>query len=45
MEILPMIPNMKIEEADAGCCGLSGSYGFKEDKYEISMKIGSKLFN
>jgi len=23
---------------------MSGNYGFKKDKYEISMKIGEKLF-
>lgn len=45
MELLPLVPGLKVEEADAGCCGLSGSYGFKADKYEISKKIGQKLFN
>lgn len=45
MEVLPMIPGLKIENADAGCCGVSGSYGFKASKREISEKIGAKLFN
>lgn len=44
MELLPMVPGLKIEEADVGCCGISGSYGFKKDKSEIAKKIGSKLF-
>lgn len=44
MELLPLIPNLQIEEADAGCCGLSGSYGFKADKRDISVKIGAELF-
>ena len=35
---------MKIRNLDAGCCGLSGSYGFKAEKYARSMKIGSALF-
>ena len=34
----------KVITADAGCCGISGNYGFRKDKYEISMKIGAKLF-
>ena len=34
----------KVQTADAGCCGISGNYGFRKDKYEISMKIGAKLF-
>ncbi len=31
--------------ANAGCCGISGSYGFKKEKYEISRKVGSALFD
>ena len=34
----------KVQTADAGCCGISGNYGFRKDKYNISMKIGEKLF-
>ena len=44
LEILQLIPKLQVEEADAGCCGMSGSYGFKLDKREISKKIGSELF-
>lgn len=42
--ILKDVPGLKLELADAGCCGMSGNYGFKGDKYEISMKIGENLF-
>jgi glycerol-3-phosphate dehydrogenase subunit C len=45
LDIMRQIPGLAIETADAGCCGMSGNYGFKGDKYEISMKIGEKLFN
>lgn len=44
IDLLGLVPGLKIEEADAGCCGISGSYGFKKDKREISKAIGSKLF-
>lgn len=44
LDLLSLIPGLTIEEADAGCCGMSGSYGFKSDKYEIAMKIGAPLF-
>ena len=43
-DILGQVPGVKVEKADAGCCGISGNYGFKKDKYDISMKIGEKLF-
>ena len=43
-ECVRNIPDIQIVNADAGCCGMSGNYGFKADKYDISMQIGSKLF-
>jgi glycerol-3-phosphate dehydrogenase subunit C len=44
LELLSLVPNVVVENADAGCCGISGNYGFKEDKYEISMQVGQELF-
>jgi len=44
LELLEMIPGLKVTNVDAGCCGISGNYGFKEDKYDIAMKIGTPLF-
>jgi glycerol-3-phosphate dehydrogenase subunit C len=45
VSIFRRIPGAKVELADVGCCGMSGNYGFKKDKYDISMKIGEKLFS
>jgi Fe-S oxidoreductase len=33
---------MTYEMPDNGCCGLAGSFGFEEDKYDISIKIADK---
>lgn len=33
-----------VEDADAGCCGISGNYGFRDDRYEVAMAVGEKLF-
>lgn len=44
VRILRLIPGVKIQELDAGCCGLSGSFAFKAEKYELSLQIGSTLF-
>jgi Fe-S oxidoreductase len=30
------------EVLDSGCCGLAGSWGFEEDKYDYSMRIGER---
>ena len=43
-DILRMLPGVRAINADAGCCGISGSYGFKKEKYDIAMAVGSKLF-
>lgn len=44
LDLLELIPGLRVENADAGCCGISGNYGFKADKYDISMAIGEELF-
>jgi glycerol-3-phosphate dehydrogenase subunit C len=43
--LLGRIPGVVIEDLDAGCCGMSGTYGFKQEKYEVSMTIGQELFD
>jgi glycerol-3-phosphate dehydrogenase subunit C len=43
VEILKKIPELTIDVLDAKCCGQSGSYGFKAEKYPISMDIGRHL--
>jgi glycerol-3-phosphate dehydrogenase subunit C len=42
--LLNMIPGVTVEDMDAGCCGISGTYGFKQEKYPVSMEIGKQLF-
>jgi glycerol-3-phosphate dehydrogenase subunit C len=42
--LLRMIPGVTVEDMDAGCCGMSGTYGFKQEKYAVSMEIGKQLF-
>jgi glycerol-3-phosphate dehydrogenase subunit C len=43
--LLSQIPGVTIEDIDAGCCGMSGTYGFKQEKYNVSMAIGQQLFD
>jgi glycerol-3-phosphate dehydrogenase subunit C len=43
LEILRLIPGLKIDNVDADCCGLGGTYGFKKEKYDISQEIGGDL--
>lgn len=43
LELLSLIPGIHIELVDEGCCGLGGLYGYKKEKYDISMEIGKDL--
>ncbi|NGZ67135.1 anaerobic glycerol-3-phosphate dehydrogenase subunit C [Vibrio aestuarianus subsp. cardii] len=45
IELLKMIPGLELIVLDSECCGLAGTYGFKEENYDVSMKIGSHLFD
>ncbi len=44
LELLSLIPGLRIIELPEGCCGLAGSYGFKKEKYEIADRIGKEIF-
>jgi FAD/FMN-containing dehydrogenase/Fe-S oxidoreductase len=45
VELLRRIPGASVEEIDAGCCGMAGSFGFESEHYELSMRIGGlRLF-
>ena len=44
MRLLRLIPGVEVKEVDEGCCGISGTFGVKVEKYELSMQIGSRLF-
>jgi glycerol-3-phosphate dehydrogenase subunit C len=43
LEILRLIPGLQLDNVDADCCGMGGTFGFKKEKYEISQEIGKDL--
>jgi len=43
LDLLRLIPGIHLELIDEGCCGLGGLYGYKKEKYDISMGIGRDL--
>ncbi len=43
-EILACIPDLVLEDSKADCCGIAGTYGYKVEKYTISMQVGAPLF-
>lgn len=43
--LLRMIPGMELVVLDQECCGMAGTFGFKKENYNLSQRIGSKLFD
>lgn len=44
-QVLARLPDTRVDEVDAGCCGMAGSFGYEREHYEISMAVGSdRLF-
>ena len=44
LDLLALIPDLRVIELDVDCCGIAGTYGLKKEKYEISMAVGERLF-
>jgi len=34
---------LDVDHPDSGCCGMAGAFGFEEEKYEISMRVGERV--
>jgi glycerol-3-phosphate dehydrogenase subunit C len=45
LDVLALIPGLKLVELDRDCCGVGGTYGIKREKYAISMAVGEGLFS
>ncbi len=45
IEMLRMIPGLEVIVLNSECCGLAGTYGFKEENYTASILIGQNLFD
>lgn len=37
--MLKLIPNCQVEEIEAGCCGMAGSFGYEKEHYDLSIKL------
>lgn len=45
LNLLRQIPGLELDILEQNCCGISGTYGFKKENYELSQRIGSTLFS
>jgi FAD/FMN-containing dehydrogenase/Fe-S oxidoreductase len=37
---LSLVPELAVDTAAVGCCGMAGAFGYRADRYDLSMKIG-----
>ncbi|MFN8110080.1 MAG: anaerobic glycerol-3-phosphate dehydrogenase subunit C [Thermoleophilia bacterium] len=44
VELLGLIPGMRLIDSNVTCCGVAGTYGLKTEKYDIAMAVGEPLF-
>jgi Fe-S oxidoreductase len=40
--LLERIPNARVTDLDAGCCGMAGSFGYAREHFEVSKQIGER---
>jgi len=44
VELLRLIPGVKVQTFSDACCGLVGTFGMKKKNFNLSMAIGERLF-
>ena len=42
LRALRLPPGWEVEQVNAGCCGMAGSFGFEKEHYQLSMTIGQQ---
>jgi len=45
IELMELIPGVTVKQFSDKCCGMGGTYGLKSNNYDLSMKIGERLFD
>lgn len=40
VKVLRRLVGNRLQTLDTGCCGMAGSFGYGEDRFDLSMKIG-----
>ena len=46
VELLSLVPKLKVDHADKGCCGMGGTWALRSKRRgELAAEVGSALFN
>ncbi|WP_203567644.1 anaerobic glycerol-3-phosphate dehydrogenase subunit C [Aestuariimicrobium ganziense] len=44
LTLMEMVPGVRVVESGQPCCGIAGTYGLKEEKYDIAQAVGKPVF-
>ncbi len=44
LALLGLVPGLQAQEMGADCCGIAGTYGYKDEKFDIAQDVGRDLF-
>jgi FAD/FMN-containing dehydrogenase/Fe-S oxidoreductase len=42
-DALAAVPGLEVEDPDAGCCGMSGVFGYEAEHYALSVAMGERV--
>jgi len=42
-QALRRVPDIEIEIPDSGCCGMAGGFGYRAERYELSVAMGERV--
>jgi glycerol-3-phosphate dehydrogenase subunit C len=45
LNLLKMIPGLELLNTADSCCGIAGTFGMKEENFDLSMTMGNPLFS
>ncbi len=45
VELLSLVPGVEIKKLPDYCCGIAGTFGMKKKNFDLSMKMGARLFD
>jgi FAD/FMN-containing dehydrogenase/Fe-S oxidoreductase len=40
---LSLVPDIEVTIPDSGCCGMAGAFGYRADRYELSVAMGERV--
>jgi glycerol-3-phosphate dehydrogenase subunit C len=44
LDLLALVPELRVVPVEGSCCGIAGTYGLKQEKHDIAMAVGAALF-